>query len=197
MMEGLGHRYCIKFCHKLGDGQVETIRKIHRGFGYDAMGITQNKEWYSRFKNGRTSVESEPRSGRPSTCLNYQVIAKVNAVVMRDRRLTTREIAEQVGLNTFSAHSIVTEDLAMKRESTNFVPKLLTAEQKQFRVEVSQDMLDPTNSDPDFLNTITTGDESWVYGYDPETKPNPSHHSGSIPHHQDQRRPAKCTATSK
>ena len=28
-------------------------------------------------------------------------------------------------------------------------------------------------------------------------KPNPSRHSGSIPHHQDQRRPAKCAATSK
>ena len=26
-------------------------------------------------------------------------------------------------------------------------------------------MLDPTNSDPDFMNTIITGDESWVYGY--------------------------------
>ena len=31
-------------------------------------------------------------------------------------------------------------------------------------------MLDSTNSDPDFMNTIITGDESWVYGYDPETK---------------------------
>ena len=55
-----------------------------------------------------------------------------------------REIAEEVGLNTFSAHSIVTEDLAMKRVSAKFVPKLLTAERKQLRVEVSQDMLDST-----------------------------------------------------
>jgi transposase len=170
MTERLEQRYCIKFCQKLGDSQVETIRKIHTVFGDDAMGITQIKEWYNRFKDGRTSVESEPRSGRPSTCRNDQVIAKVNAVVMRDRRLTIREIAEEVGVSTFSAHSIVTEDLAMKRVSAKFVPKLLTAEQKQLRVEVSQDMLDSTNSDPDFLNTIITGDESWVYGYDPETK---------------------------
>ena len=64
----------------------------------------------------------------------------------------------------------MTEDLAMKIESAKFVPKMLTAEQKQLRVEVSQDMLDSTNSDADFLNTIITGDESWLYGYDPETK---------------------------
>ena len=29
-------------------------------------------------------------------------------------------------------------------------------------------MLDSTNSDPEFMNTIITGDESWVWGYDPE-----------------------------
>ena len=34
----------------------------------------------------------------------------------------------------------------------------------------SQDMLDSTNSDPDFMNIIITGDESWLYRYD--QKPN-------------------------
>ena len=38
------------------------------------------------------------------------------------------------------------------------------------RWEDSQDMLDSTNSDPDFINTIITDDESWVYEYDPESK---------------------------
>ena len=32
-----------------------------------------------------------------------------------------------------------------------------------------QHMLDYTNSDSDFMNTIITGDVSWIYGYDPET----------------------------
>jgi hypothetical protein len=31
-------------------------------------------------------------------------------------------------------------------------------------------MLDNANSNPNFLNTVITGDETWVYGYDPETK---------------------------
>jgi hypothetical protein len=31
----------------------------------------------------------------------------------------------------------------------------------------TQNMLDSTNSDSDFINTIITDDESWVYGYDP------------------------------
>jgi len=43
-------------------------------------------------------------------------------------------------------------------------------EQKLLRLEIPQDMLDCVESDSNFLNTVITGDENWVYGYDPETK---------------------------
>ena len=117
-----------------------------------------------------TSVESDARSGRPSTRRNYELIEQVRTLVMQDRRVTVRELAEGTGISTGSVHSIFTDDLAMRRVPAKFVPKLLTIEQKQLRLEVSQDMLDYANSDPEFLNIVTTGDESWVYGYDPETK---------------------------
>ena len=58
----------------------------------------------------------------------------------------------------------------MKRVSAKFVPKLLTMEQKQWRADNVQDMMDTANSDPNFLKTVITGDETWVYEYDPETK---------------------------
>jgi hypothetical protein len=62
---------------------VENIQYSQTAFRDDAMGITQIKERDNRFKDDRTSVESEPRSGRPSTCRTDQVIAEVNAVVMQ------------------------------------------------------------------------------------------------------------------
>ena len=37
MTEKIEHLYCIKFCQKLGDKQVETIRKIQQAFGNDAF----------------------------------------------------------------------------------------------------------------------------------------------------------------
>jgi hypothetical protein len=86
---------------------------------------------------------------------------------MQDRHVTVRELAEEVVISTGSVHSILTDVLAKRRVSVKFVPKLLTLEQKQLCLEVSQDMLDYANSDPEFLNIVTTGDESWVYGYDP------------------------------
>jgi hypothetical protein len=59
--------YCIKFCQKLGDSKAETIRKIQQAFGDDEMGAMQIKEWFNRFKDGHTLVDSGQCSGRPST----------------------------------------------------------------------------------------------------------------------------------
>jgi transposase len=88
--EPLEQQYCIKFCQKLGDSQVETIQKIQRVFGDDAMGITQIKEWYNRFKDGHTSAESEARSGRPAKSRNDELIDQVWPLVMRDHHVRRR-----------------------------------------------------------------------------------------------------------
>ena len=49
------------------------------------------------------------------------------------------------------------------------MPHKLNEEQKEKRVEVCLDLLDQTVNDEKFLEKIVTGDESWVYPYDPET----------------------------
>ena len=191
MTERIEQRYCIKFCQKLGDTQVETIRKIQQAFGNEALSPTQIKQWFKRFKDGRASVESDPRSGRPSTSRNVEVMDQVREKVLEDRRLTVQEIVTEVGISTGSVHSILTEDLNLRRVSAKFVPKLLTEQQKELRKEISEDMLDLANHDPEFIKTIITGDETWVYGYDPETKFQSSHWK-----HPESPRPNKTLASS-
>jgi ribosomal protein S14 len=130
MTERVEQQYCIKFCQKLGDSKAETIWKVQQAFGDDAMGATQIKEWFNRFKGGRTLVNSDQRSGRPSASLNANVIENVRSMILEDCRLTVREIADEVGISTGSAHSILTEDLHMCRVVAKFVPKLLSQEQQ-------------------------------------------------------------------
>ena len=98
------------------------------------------------------------------------MIDQVCEKVLEDRRLTVQEIVAEVGISTGSVHSIPIEDLNLRRASAKVVPKLLTKQQKELRKEISEDMLDLANHDPEFIKTIITGDETWVYGYDPETK---------------------------
>lgn len=50
------------------------------------------------------------------------------------------------------------------------VPKLLSRDQKNHRVEVCQSLKERTQNDPGFIKNVITGDETWVYDYDIETK---------------------------
>jgi hypothetical protein len=49
------------------------------------------------------------------------------------------------------------------------VPKNFCEDQKLNREEMCQNVLEKTE-DPDFLNSVITCDESWLFQYDPETK---------------------------
>jgi hypothetical protein len=65
--------------------------------------------------------------------------------------LNIREIADEVGISTGSAHSLVTEDLHMCRVVAKFVLKLLSWEEQQLLLDVARDMLECANGDPEFL----------------------------------------------
>ena len=58
----------------------------------------------------------------------------------------------------------------MTRVCMTFIPKLLTTEQKDLRSEIAQDNLKMVSDDENVLKKVITSDESWVYGYDLETK---------------------------
>jgi len=50
-----------------------------------------------------------------------------------------------------------------------FVPRLLTDDQREQRQTVARDLFELSYEDAQFFKNIVAGDESWVYGYDPET----------------------------
>lgn len=51
-----------------------------------------------------------------------------------------------------------------------FFPCLLMDEQKENCLEAVCDLLESAKSDENFMKTIITGDETWVYGYNLETE---------------------------
>jgi len=134
------------------------------------MSRTQCYEWFKHFKEGRVSVGEDRRPGRPSTSINDDHVERVRAVIRGNRRLTVREVADEMGISIGSCHQIFIEKLQMSRVSAKFVPRLLTDDQKENRVEISQELLANPNGNENFLKNIITGDETWVYRYDVETK---------------------------
>ncbi|GFV50540.1 HTH_48 domain-containing protein [Trichonephila clavipes] len=91
----------------------------------------------SQVEEGRQSVNSDSRSGRPSTSRNEDKIAQVKAVVRSDRRLTVREIAQECHISVGSCDEILRKDLNTRRVSAKFVPRLLTEDQQCQRLATS------------------------------------------------------------
>jgi len=127
-------------------------------------------KWYKAFSEGCESVKDEPRSGRPSTSKMGNSVEKVRALVRSDRRLTVRMIASELNLNHTTVHQILTQELAMRKLCAKIVPKNLTMEQKDNRKDMCLHVLEPIQSDRNFLKNVITGDETWIFEYDPETK---------------------------
>ena len=65
---------------------------MQKAFGNECMSKTRIKERYNRFIGGRTSVDSDTRSGRTSTTKKLDNIEWVRLAIEDDRRLTIREL---------------------------------------------------------------------------------------------------------
>ena len=170
-MEGsIEQRYAIKFCFRLGKTATQTLSLIKEAYKDEALSKAQVFRWHSEFRNGRESVEDLERAGRPTTVTSDETVTKVRNLLNSDRRLSLRLMAAELDMNHTTVHKIVTEQLGMRKICAKLVPRVLSDEQKQRRVECCQEMLNLMNSEPDFEDDVITGDESWVFQYDPETK---------------------------
>ena len=87
-----------------------------------------------------------------------------------DRRLTIRMMADQLGIDKELVRSILVDNLGMRKVCAKMVPRLLSEDQKTRRLHVCQDILQQLQTDATLLEKVITGDESWIFEYDPETK---------------------------
>jgi len=164
-------RVCIKFCANLGKSATETLIMIQQAFGNKSLSRAQVfLQWHARFKTGRTSVDGDEHKGRPTSCTTPENVARIQELVRQDRRRTIHDIAEEAGIGYGTCQRILTEELGMHRVAAKFVPRILTADQKQRRVNVCTELRQLVSDNETFLSRVIIGDESWVNGYDPETK---------------------------
>jgi len=98
------------------------------------------------------------------------MIEIVRQIIREDCRRTIDEVSMLVGISHGTYHKILTEDLKMRRVASKFVPRLLSVDQKQHRIDVCLDLKENAANDPSFLSNVITGDKTWVYAYDLETK---------------------------
>lgn len=167
----LEYRAVIKFFCKEGLTPAQIKERLDCVYGQSSPSYSTVKEWAKLFKLGRESLEDDPRPGRPLEAVTSETIQLVESELLSDRRLKTKEIAARLGLSKTSVLRIIKEHLHMNKVSARWVPKILSAAQKQERVHCCNEFLREYNADPrNFLDSIVTGDETMVLYYDPLSK---------------------------
>ena len=121
-------------------------------------------------RKGRGDVTDNALPVRPSVFTTDEHIEAVKKMILNNRRITIREVADDVGILFGLCKAIFTDVLGMKRSAAKIPSKLLYFEQRLRHMDMAQEMLTPFNSDPDLLKKVITGDVSWVYGFDIEDK---------------------------
>lgn len=170
-MDKIEQRAVIKYLCKKSLTSKEIHNDMNTTLGESAPSYTTVKKWTAEFKRGRESVEDDPRAGRPSTSTTEENIGKVCDLILQNRRLTIREIADTVGISYERTQNIIVNKLGYSKVSARWVPRLLSFEQKRIRLTISRDCLEMFEADPqDFLNRFVTMDETWVHHYTPESK---------------------------
>ena len=85
MQENIEQWYAIKFCVKLNKSATETFASLTEAYGDATLSRTMVFKWHKACKEGRESVEDDPRSGRPFSSTNDQNVEVVRAVMAKDR----------------------------------------------------------------------------------------------------------------
>ena len=104
--------------------------------------VCHRQNLVAQFKRGDFFTCDAPRPGRPKTVTTPEIIDQIYELILEDRRISTKPIAEQLGISRERAGFTIHEDLDMRKLPAKWVPKCLNAYQKRQGCQSSGQLLD-------------------------------------------------------
>ena len=166
-MLNIEHRAIIKFFTCKGLNTTEISKELQNVYKDSAPSYCTVAKWGAEFKGLEHAFEDAPRMGRPSTITADENVETVERIVMRNRQISIRRIAEELAIPKTTIHEIINNHMGMKKICTRWVLKLLTSIQRANHVDCCQMLLQQSEVNPDnSFDCIVTGDEFWIRHYD-------------------------------
>jgi len=114
--------------------QGKVLKEIHailtETLGEHAPWYATVKNWVAQFKHGSFSTCDVPRPGWPKTVTTPEIINQIQELILEDRRILAKSIAEQLDISHERVGSIIHEDLDMQKLSAKWILKCLNVDQK-------------------------------------------------------------------
>ena len=143
--------------------RVRVLRVFRPPLGDGYVSYPTVVEWLRRFKEGRTSLEDDPRIGRPVTEATDGNIAIIRELIDENPHISIRYIVFETGISYGTVSRIIHDELKLKKLCARWIPHELTEQNKKQRVSICRDNLDKLKSGQWRLCDIVTGDETWIY----------------------------------
>ena len=126
------------------------------GYGKECLSRTRVFEWHKRFHEGRTDVEDDERSRRPTISKTTNNNREIEKIVREDRRLSIQLIAERMSTDKETVWQVVPDNLHMIKICAQVVSKLLTSDQKEKCQEICADISKQIKENPKFFDSVIT-----------------------------------------
>ena len=121
-MSDIEHRAVIKFFIKKGLNAIEISKELDNVYKDSVPSYRTVTKWVAEFKDPKRGFGDAPRMGRPSIITANENIEAVQRIIMHDRQISIRRLAEGLAI----IHEIMNNRMGMKKIFTRWVPKLLT-----------------------------------------------------------------------
>ena len=104
--------------------QRKAPKEIHailrETLGEHTTSYATGKNWMAQLKRGDFSTCDASRSGRHKTVTTPEIIDQIHELILEDRRISAKSIAEHLGISRERVGFIIHEDLDMRKLSAKW-----------------------------------------------------------------------------
>ena len=97
-------------------------------------------QWHARFKTSRTSFDDDEHTGRHTSRTTPETVTQIQEPVRQDQRWTIHDMAEEVRISYGTCQWVLMEELGTHHVAAKFVPRILTADQKQQCISICTEL---------------------------------------------------------
>jgi len=124
-----------------GKAPKETHAILTETLGEPAPSYATVRNWVAQFKRGDFSTCDAPRPGRHKTVTTQEIFDQIHELILEDRWISAKSIAEQPDISRERVSSIIHEDMDKRKLSAKWIPKCLNADQKRQLCQSSEQIL--------------------------------------------------------
>ena len=99
MENKIEQRICLKFCVYNEITATQSLEILQKCFGKSTLLRKQVFEWHKAINEGREVADNLSHTSHPSTSVNDDNIEKVKKIVLENRRVGLREVAEALNIS--------------------------------------------------------------------------------------------------